>query len=60
MADFPSFSPDFSFSMFFAAEDLFVHKNTVQYRLNKLRDITGLDPRNVEDFIRLYLAFILN
>ena len=41
-------------------EDLFVHKNTVQYRLNKLRDITGLDPRNVEDFIRLYLAFILN
>lgn len=42
------------------AEDLFVHKNTVQYRLNKLRDITGLDPRNVEDFIRLYLAFILN
>ena len=32
----------------------------IQYRLNKLRDITGLDPRNVEDFIRLYLAFILN
>ena len=42
------------------AEDLFVHKNTVQYRLNKLKDITGLDPRNVEDFIRLYLAFIMN
>ncbi len=41
------------------ADELFVHKNTVQYRLNKLRDITGLDPRNIEDFIRLYLAFIL-
>lgn len=42
------------------ADDLYVHKNTVQYRLNKLKDITGFDPRCVEDFIRLYLAFILN
>lgn len=42
------------------AQDLYMHKNTIQYRINKLKSITNLDPRNTLDFTKLYLAFILN
>lgn len=42
------------------SEHLFLHKNTFQYRLNKIKDITGLDPRNLEDFMKLYFASILS
>lgn len=42
-----------------AANELFLHKNTLQYRLNKLREMTGYDPRNINDMVVLYLAFAL-
>jgi len=32
-----------------AAERLFVHKNTLQYRLKKIADRTGYDPRSVKN-----------
>ena len=35
------------------AEKLFIHKNTLQYRLNKLADQTGYDPRSIR-FSSLY------
>lgn len=38
-------------------EELYIHKNTVQYRLNRLYEITGYNPRNITDFVKLYLAF---
>jgi len=41
------------------AEDLFIHKNTVQYKLNKIKSLTGYDPRNYQDFAILHLAFQL-
>lgn len=41
------------------AEELFVHKNTIQYRLNKLSSITGYNPRNFNDLIRLYIGFMI-
>ena len=37
-------------------EALFVHRNTLSYRLTKLREMTGLDPRNPRQFILLYAA----
>lgn len=42
-----------------AADELFIHKNTLQYRLNKLESLTGYNPRNLRDMVVLYLAFIL-
>ncbi len=41
------------------AEELFIHKNTLQYKLNKIKKLTGYDPRNVEDMIILYLATLI-
>lgn len=41
------------------SEDLFIHKNTLQYSLNKIYDKSGFNPRNFEDSIILYLALIL-
>lgn len=38
------------------ADLLFIHKNTLQYRLNKIKDITGYDPRVFEEGVLLYLA----
>lgn len=41
------------------AEELFIHKNTFQYKLNKIAQYTGFDPRNANDYVILYLAFML-
>ncbi len=38
-----------------ASEELYIHKNTFQYRLKKINDTIGLDPRNMEDLVQLYL-----
>jgi carbohydrate diacid regulator len=41
------------------AEQLFIHKNTLQYRLNRILDKTGYNPRELEDGFNLYLALHL-
>ncbi len=38
------------------AEELFIHKNTLQNRLNRLYEKTGHDPRNLADSALYYLA----
>ncbi len=38
------------------ARKLFIHKNTVQYKIKRIRDLTGLDLRVNHDMIRLYAA----
>lgn len=40
------------------AEEMIVHKNTVQYRLKKVKDLTGHDPRIFTDAILLYVALV--
>ncbi|MGN0256610.1 MAG: CdaR family transcriptional regulator [Chordicoccus sp.] len=39
-----------------AAEKLFVHKNTLQYHLDRIKTVTGFDPREFSDAVILYLA----
>ncbi|MEH6628427.1 MAG: helix-turn-helix domain-containing protein [Motiliproteus sp.] len=39
-----------------AAEDLHVHRNTLRYRLAKIRDYTGLDMSNIDNIFFLYSA----
>ena len=52
------FSQDCSLSK--TAEKLFLHKNTLQYRLNHIHQKCGLDPRTFRDAVFLYLAVQLN
>lgn len=40
------------------SQELFIHKNTLQYQLNKIKQLTGYDPRNYQDFAVLYLALL--
>lgn len=37
-------------------ERLFLHKNTLQYKLNRIHRICGFDPRDFKDAVMLYLA----
>ena len=37
-------------------ELLNMHKNTLQYRLNRIREICGYDPRRFRDGVSLYTA----
>lgn len=41
------------------ARELFLHKNTVQNRLNKITDLTGYNPRDLKDHTVLALAFAI-
>lgn len=41
------------------AEKLFIHKNTLQYKINKLRSKTSYDMRRYRDFTSLKMAFLL-
>ena len=38
---------------------LYLHKNTLQYKLTRIHKITGLNPRKFQDAVLLYLAVLL-
>ncbi len=40
------------------AKRLFAHKNTVKYRLNKLKELTGLDVKSQEDSFKLQFMLL--
>jgi carbohydrate diacid regulator len=44
-------------SIIHTAEKLSIHKNTLQYQLKKLGEISGRDPRNITDAALFYLAY---
>lgn len=41
------------------ARSLFMHRNTLIYRLNKVRALTGLDPCSFEDAVTLLILLAL-
>lgn len=41
------------------SKEMFTHYNTVVYRLKKIKELTGLDPRNSKERFRLELALNL-
>ena len=51
---------DQNMSLTLTAEALGIHRNTLLYRLSKVKKITGLDPRNFNDAIKIKLASILS
>ena len=40
-------------------EKLYIHKNTLQYQLDRIHQITGFNPREFQDAVILYLALKL-
>lgn len=38
------------------SKDLFIHRNTLEYRLNPISELTGLDLGNFDDQLLLYVA----
>lgn len=42
-----------------AADSMYIHKNTLQYRLQKIKTVTGYDPRIISESIPLYLAMYI-
>lgn len=51
------FSEDMSLTR--TCDKLYLHKNTLQYKLNRIHKITGLNPRKFQDAVLLYLAVLL-
>jgi carbohydrate diacid regulator len=51
---------EFNGSINKASDSLFIHKNTMQYRLNKIHTLTGYNPREIKDLIKLYIALQLD
>ncbi|GAA0316546.1 sugar diacid recognition domain-containing protein [Bacillus carboniphilus] len=41
------------------ADELFLHKNTLQYKLNKIKSVTGYDPRITRDLVVLFIAVLI-
>jgi carbohydrate diacid regulator len=41
-----------------AAQKLYIHRNTLRYRLDKITEITGKDPRKMTDLLHLYLSYL--
>lgn len=39
---------------------LFIHRNTLRYRLERITDLTNKDPRKVKDLLILYLSILQN
>jgi carbohydrate diacid regulator len=39
---------------------LFIHRNTLRYRLERIAELTNKDPRNVKDLLELYLSILQN
>ncbi len=53
------FYEKFNGSITKTSEKLFMHKNTLQYKLSKIKRLSGYDPRVLRDFTVLSLAFKL-
>jgi carbohydrate diacid regulator len=43
-----------------ASKALYIHRNTLIYRLNKIQELTGKSPRDYEHAFALYLACLLD
>lgn len=41
------------------AGEMHLHRNSLRYRLNKLKTLTGHDPRNIKEAFELWAAFLM-
>ena len=50
---------EMGFNLRRSAEVLYIHPNTVVYRLRRVRELSGRDPQNPDDLLMLFLAMKL-
>ncbi|MFK3587197.1 helix-turn-helix domain-containing protein [Lactobacillus sp. 23-2] len=41
-----------------AADELHIHRNTLKYRLNRFKELTGLDPLNTRQLFKIYAILL--
>lgn len=41
------------------SDSLYIHKNTLQYRIGKLKELTGYDVRKPSENPALYMAYLI-
>lgn len=41
-----------------ASKKMFIHKNTLKYRLDRIKKISGLDIKDINDKVKLYLGIV--
>jgi len=51
---------DFDMSLTRTADKLGIHRNTLVYRLDRINDTLGLDPRAFDDAVQIKLAILYN
>lgn len=51
---------DLDMSLTKTAEALSIHRNTLVYRLDRIKDTLGLDPRQFDDAVQIKLAILFN
>ena len=42
------------------ASKLFIHRNTLRYRLERINELTGKNPRKLKELVELYLSLLQN
>lgn len=42
------------------AGKLFIHRNTLRYRLERINELTGKDPRKLKELVELYISVLQN
>lgn len=47
---------DNNLSILKTAQTIYIHRNTLLYRLRRIREITGLDPKKFDDAVQLRIA----
>lgn len=43
-----------------AVKSLYIHRNTLDYRLKRISEITGLNLKKFDDYVQLYIALLLD
>ncbi|MGO1818707.1 MAG: PucR family transcriptional regulator, partial [Senegalia sp. (in: firmicutes)] len=51
---------DYSLNISEAAKNLYIHRNTLIYRLDKIKKITGMDLRNFDDSLKFKILLIIH
>jgi carbohydrate diacid regulator len=41
------------------AARLYIHRNTLRYRMGVIKEVTGKDPKNLKDLFELYISMLL-
>ena len=50
---------DYNLNISLTARELYIHRNTLVYRLDRIQDLTGLDVRKFDDALLFKIAMLI-